>query len=90
MSLSVTHLYQARWRLARLPLHSRRSHPQQRHGGPADDEDIRNYTTAGQALAQGSERPLQVGPAQKDIAGFAHAASRSLADRYTPCLRKAA
>jgi hypothetical protein len=35
----------------------------------------------GQALAQGSESPFQLGSAEEDIVGFGHAASKSLAER---------
>ncbi len=45
---------------------------------------------AGKPLPQGREGALQTCPAEQDIACLAHAASRSRADRQTPCLRKAA
>ena len=44
----------------------------------------------GQALAQSGEGPLQFGPPEENTVSLAHAASRSRAERYTPCLRNAA
>jgi hypothetical protein len=41
-------------------------------------------------LAERSERPFESHTVEQDIPGFGHAASRSAAARYTPCLRKAA
>jgi hypothetical protein len=38
-------------------------------------------TSANQALTQRGECPFQLRPAKEDIAGFVHAASRSLADK---------
>ncbi len=53
----------------------------ERHGGATNDKYVRDYASSEQALAQGSECPLELGPAKQDAAGLAHAASRSLADR---------
>lgn len=53
----------------------------QGHGGTADHEHVRHDPPAGQAFAQGSESAFHLGPAEKDIVGFGHAASRSRADR---------
>jgi hypothetical protein len=62
----------------------------QRHGSTAHDEYVGDHTPPGQALAQGGESPLQSGPVKENAASLAHAASRSQAERYTPCLRNAA
>jgi hypothetical protein len=53
----------------------------QGHGGTADHEYVCDDAPVGQALAQGSESPFQLGPAEEDIVGFGHAASKSLAER---------
>ena len=75
--------------------HRRRASPGgvvgQGHRRAADDEHIRNHTSAGKALAEGGESLLQLGPAKQDIAGAALRGFRvQMADRYAPCLRKAA
>jgi hypothetical protein len=62
----------------------------QGHGGTDDDEHICDHTPAGKTLTQRGESPFKFGPAKQDTLSLAHAASRSLADRLTPCLRKAA
>jgi azurin len=49
----------------------------QGHGSAADHEYVRDDTPAGQALAQGGESAFHLGPAEKDIVSFGHAASRS-------------
>jgi hypothetical protein len=51
------------------------------HSGTTNNENVRYDAPAGQAVAQSGEGPFKIGPAQKDIVGFAHAASKSLADR---------
>ena len=62
----------------------------QGHGGTADDEYVCNDAPAGQALAKRSKGSLDLCPAEQNVIWPGHAASRSLADRYTPCLRNAA
>jgi hypothetical protein len=62
----------------------------QGHRGAAHDEDVGHDSPADEAIAQRGECPLKFCPAQQDTAGVAHAASRSLADRYTPCFLNAA
>jgi hypothetical protein len=53
----------------------------QGHGGAAHDEHISHDPSAGEALTQGGEGLFQFRPAQEDIVGLGHAASRSLAER---------
>jgi hypothetical protein len=62
----------------------------QGHRGAAHDEDVGHDSPVDEAIAQRGECPLKFCPAQQDTAGVAHAASRSLADRYTPCFLNAA
>lgn len=57
----------------------------QGHRGTACHEHVRDDASAGEPLAQGGEGPFELGPAKKDITRIGHAASRSRADRYTPC-----
>jgi hypothetical protein len=49
----------------------------QGHGGTADDEYVRNDTPTLQPLAEGRKSAFHLGPAEKNIIGFGHAASRS-------------
>jgi hypothetical protein len=51
------------------------------HGRTAHDEHVGDDAPAGQALTQGGESPFEVRPAEEDVVGFTHAASRSRADR---------
>jgi len=51
---------------------------------------IGDDTPAGQAFAKRSKGPLDFCPAEQNVIRPGHAASRSLADKYTPCLRNAA
>lgn len=51
------------------------------HRGAPHDEHVRDDAPAGQALTQSSECLFELGPAEKNVARLAHAASRSLADR---------
>jgi hypothetical protein len=60
------------------------------HRCSADDEHIGDHASAHQAIAEVSERPFELRSVKQDVPGFSHAASRSAAARYTPCLRKAA
>jgi hypothetical protein len=53
----------------------------QAHGGTADHEDIGDDTPSLQALAQGGKSTFHLGPAEKNIVGFGHAASKSRTDR---------
>jgi hypothetical protein len=53
----------------------------QRHGRTTDDEHVRDNASPEEPLSQGSERALKLSPAEQDVIGPAHAASRSRADR---------
>src|ERR1700722_10334009 len=59
----------------------------QGHSGAAHDEYVCHDASADEALAQRGECPFKLCPAEEDTVGLAHAASRSLADKSTPCLR---
>ena len=48
---------------------------------PANHEDIRDDILALQALAWGGKSVLHLGPAEKNVVSFGHAASRSRTDR---------
>jgi hypothetical protein len=60
------------------------------HSGTAHDEHVRHDASAGQALPEGREGSLDLCPVEENVTRLGHAASRSLAGRYTPCLRNAA
>ena len=60
------------------------------HRCSADDEHVRDYASAHQALTKVSERSFELSPVEQDVSGLGHAASKSAAARYTPCLRNAA
>src|SRR5208282_362813 len=62
----------------------------QRHRGAAHDENICHDSPADKALAQGGECPFKLCPAKENVVRLAHAASRSLADKKTPCFLNAA
>src|SRR5580692_5721580 len=53
----------------------------QGHSGAAHDEYVCHDASADEALTERGECPFKLCPAEEDTAGFAHAASRSLADR---------
>ena len=53
----------------------------QGHSGAAHDEYVRHDASADEALAQRGECPFKLCPAEEDIVGLAHAASRSLANK---------
>jgi hypothetical protein len=53
----------------------------QGHRGATDDEYVGHDVRPCLALAQGSEGSLELGPAEDDVVGVVHAASRSWADR---------
>jgi hypothetical protein len=60
------------------------------HPGGADDENVGDHASADQTVAKVSECSFELRPVQQDVSWLGHAASRSAAARYTPCLRKAA
>ena len=62
----------------------------QGHRGTAHDEHVRHDAPAGQALPEYREGSLDLCPAKENVMRLGHAASKSLTDRYTPCLRNAA
>jgi hypothetical protein len=72
-----------------IPCHTGRI-VSQCHRRAAYHEHIRDDAAPDQALAQGGERPFELCPVEEDAPGSGHAASRSAADRYTPCFRNAA
>ena len=52
----------------------------ERHGSAAHDEHVGHDAPAGKALAEGGEGLFQFGPAEQNIVGAAHAASKTAAD----------
>lgn len=62
----------------------------QSHGSATDDKYVRDYTAADETLTQSGESAFELCSAKEDVIGACHAASRSLADMYTPCFRNAA
>jgi hypothetical protein len=62
----------------------------QSHGSATDDKYVRGYTAADVTLTQSGESAFGLCSAREDAIGACHAASRSLADMYTPCFRNAA
>jgi hypothetical protein len=53
----------------------------QSHCRTAYHEHVGDQAPPDQALAEGSERPLELYPVEEDTPGLGHAASRSAADK---------